>query len=206
MALLIPGDQGQRFSLATVDFHLESALEARFVSFETLTQTTLQFLVAGFPDFIASMDAFEIDVAVAECDQDRRLRVSCFNLIDATALFFFVRVPSIEDNSITGLKWGLQFDRNSVALHALNFTEVNAALFSKSGMNEFLVVYALQPAGVKPAGEGHFHFIMRSAQFGMRSGGRARPNLLFCQLIECIPINPRNVGDVFRRFETALNL
>src|SRR5438046_706489 len=46
MALFIPGYKSQRLSRAAMNFHLERALEARFVAFEALAQTTVQFRIA----------------------------------------------------------------------------------------------------------------------------------------------------------------
>ena len=59
-------DQRERFAGQTVNLDFDGPLELWRTTFKRLAQAAIQFRVVGFPQFVADMDAREINVAVAE--------------------------------------------------------------------------------------------------------------------------------------------
>ena len=105
-------------------------------------------------------DFLEKLVAVAE----EKLRVSAFgfrvaDFIHPPALLLFLGPPGIEDHAIAGLEGGFQTHHDRLAPHAGHFAEIHAAFLAEPRMDEFLVVDATEPAGVKAAAERHLHRI-----------------------------------------------
>ena len=95
--------------------------------------------------------------------------------------------------------------------NSCDFAEKHAALFAEARVDEFLIVDAAEPAGVKAARKRHFHFVL----FRFRPQRRRGTEILFALLcvsvvsaakfVQRLPINPRDVGDVFRRLEPAFD-
>ena len=71
----------------------------------------------------------------------------------------------VEYHAVAGLEWRPQSDENLLALDACHVAEENAAFLAKPRMDQFLVVDAAEPAGVKPPREGHLHFIFTIYDF-----------------------------------------
>src|SRR5438034_7608095 len=104
--------------------------------------------------------------AVPCCGSGQAGRTPCSDFINTTALFLGFGMSCVEHHAVAGLERSLQFDKNLLALDARDITEVNAAFLAKPGMDQFLVVDAAEPARVKPAGEGHLHFVFTIYDFG----------------------------------------
>src|SRR5438309_1010868 len=218
----------------SVHFHLDRPLEMWPVAGETLTQPPVQFGIARLPHFVADVNPREINVAAAEgedltrwdghpaclplsghtvrmlCDRRQARRLSYVDFIDPSALLFFLRVAGVEHHAIARLDRREQMDENFPALDTRHFTEIDTALFTETGVDKFLIVDAAEPAGVKPAREGHLYFITRSAERGMRNVFRDCVRSEFrvpsSEFIERPAVNPCDVRDVLRGFESALNL
>ena len=103
--------------------------------------------------------------AVPCCRSGQAGRLPCFDFMDAAALFLFFGMSCVEHHAVAGLERRLQFNKHLLALDARHLTEVNAAFLAKTRMDQLLVVDAAEPAGVKPAGKGHFHFIFAICDF-----------------------------------------
>src|ERR1700728_1909768 len=101
-------------------------------------------------------------------------------------------MAGVKNNPIAGLQWRLKPRKNAAAADAPDFAQIDAALFSEPGMNQALVVDSAEPPRVKPAGECHLQVVARLV--ARRAG-----------IVQSVPINPRDVGNVFRRFEAAFD-
>ena len=91
-------------------------------------------------------------------------------------------------------------DENSSAFHAPHRSEKDAALFSKTRVDQPLIVDSAEPAGVQSARKGHFQIVVRlpGETWG---GGRVG-----AKFVQRLPVNARDVGHIFGGFETALDL
>src|SRR5678816_346545 len=119
------------------------------------------------------------------------------------AFLLLFGMPAVEDHAIAGLEWSDGPQAHPVAFDASHLAEKDTALLSKAGMNQFLVVDAAEPAGVKPAGKGHLQVVLSRAGSCLAfDAGRSTLG----RLLQRLPINPRDVRHVFRRFEPAFDL
>jgi len=99
------------------------------------------------------------------CRSGRRERLPDFDFINPAALFLLLGMSCVEHNAVARLESSLQFDKHLLAPNVRHVAEENAAFFAEPGMDQFLVVDAAEPAGVKPAGKGHLHFIFTICDF-----------------------------------------
>src|SRR5688572_28420881 len=136
---------------------VQGAMELRRVPGERLPQAAIEFGIAGFPNFVADVNAVEIDVAVAEGEPG----FVTFGLlfVDASPLLFLIGMARIEHDTVTWLEWSFEMERDAVAFNAGDFTEVNAALFPEARMDQSLIVDAAEPPSVETAGKTHLEVI-----------------------------------------------
>ena len=160
MAKFIARNQRQRFSGMTINLERSRPRELRRIALETLPPALLQFLIARLPQFVADMDAREIKVSVREL----QFRVSGFgfrvsDFIDASAFLLFVRPTGIKHHAIAQFERRFELQLHRFVQHARHRAEIHTALLAEPRVDEFLVVDAAEPAGVKPARERHLHRI-----------------------------------------------
>ena len=141
-----------------MDFHLDGPPKTRLVAFKTPAQPPVQFRVACFPKFVTDVDAREIKVVPTKA-QFGNVGHWTSDFIHPPALFLCVGPAGIEPHSVARLQRPFQPHEHVVAAHAADFAEINAAFLPEAPVNEFLVVDAAQPAGVKAARKGHLHSI-----------------------------------------------
>src|SRR5437868_3211051 len=147
------------------------------VAFEALAQMPIQFRIARFPKLVADMDAAEINVASPE-RKDGGFPISAFgfrisDFVHLSTLFLLIGVTGIEDDAVAGLERGVQGEGDALPFYLTDFAEVHAAFLAEAGMDEFLVVVAIEPTGVEAAREGHFHRILRGVPRVEGRGSRA---------------------------------
>ena len=70
MANLVTHDERERLAHAAMNLHLNRSLELWLIAFKRRAQSAVQFRVAGFPNFIADMNARDIDIAATEPELD----------------------------------------------------------------------------------------------------------------------------------------
>src|SRR5216684_2553664 len=92
---------------------------------------------------------------------NQRLLTARFQRVNATAFLVLVGVAGVEYHAITRLERRFQFDGYPFALDARDFAEADTPLFPEAGVDQFLIVIAAEPTGVKPARERHFHVVTR---------------------------------------------
>ena len=102
-------DERERFAGQAVDFHFNRPLKFRCVAGETLAQAPVQFGIVGLPQFVADVDAREINVAVAETQLGQLLagnfEASDFlNFINASAFLLFLRLAGVENHAVAGFE------------------------------------------------------------------------------------------------------
>ena len=114
--------------------------------------------------------------------------------VNAAAFFFFVRLARVEDHAVAGLDRRSEIQNYAIAHDFFDFAQKNPAFFAKARVDQFLVVDAAEPAGVKPARKGHFHLILRFSA-GPRGFG---PPVIRSQFVQRVPINPGDARDIFR--------
>ena len=172
VALFVASDQRERLAHEPVNFHLNRSLKFRRIAFKALTQVTIQFRIAGFPKFVSHVDTVEINITVAEavfrgfcyvlrvaCCVIWLLRASSFHFVNAATLFLLFWFAGIEHNAVAGFQWSREFHHHAIAQDSFDIAKKYAALFSKSRMDQLLVVDSAKPAGVQPARKRHFHFV-----------------------------------------------
>ena len=177
-------------------------MKARCVASEGGANALFQFCIARLPQLVAGVDSGEVHRAGHE-GQDGLARLhSAFrvpHLKHASTFLVVAAVAGIEDNAVTGLQRAVETDMDAVAGHARDFTNEGTALLAKARMHEALIVDAFEPAGGESAAEGHFEFVA----FGLVL---CLPARLATQLVQRLPVDARDAGDVFGRLEPALNL
>src|ERR1035437_5037295 len=85
--------------------------------------------------------------------------LSHFYFIHTPALLVFLWFAGIEYHAVARFQRAFEPDGHAIAQHARDFAEIHAAFFSKSRMDELLVVGAAEPAGVQAATESHLHVV-----------------------------------------------
>src|SRR5689334_16007566 len=119
-----------------MDFHFNWPVELRRIAFKSLPQTSIKLRIAGFPNFVADMNAAEINIAVAEV----KFGVSCVrcslrrfpDFVHATTLLFFFRMPGIEYHAVARFQRPFKFYNYTVAQNLLDFAQEYAAFLSKT--------------------------------------------------------------------------
>src|ERR1035441_1682322 len=101
-------------------------------------------------------------------------------------------MAGIEDHAVARLKWTLEVDADTLAHDPRHLAQKHAALLAEAGMDELLVISAAEPPGVQPAREGHLHVV------AVVTGD-------WPQLVEGLPVNAGDVGNVFGRLEPPLD-
>src|SRR5439155_18017908 len=104
----VAGDQGQGNVGVSVGFDVDGTLKTGLVGAESLAQAAVEFGVAGFPEFVADVDAAKIDVAVAEFEEG--FLAALQNSVNAATFFLLIRLACIEDNSIAGFERTFELD------------------------------------------------------------------------------------------------
>ena len=109
------------------------------------------------------MNAQKVDVAVAKAQLSQLLagnrEARFLDFINPSAFLFFIRPARVENNAVAEFDGRGEIHDDAVADDLDNFAEIDAALFSKTRMNEFLIVRAAKPAGEQPARKCHLHFV-----------------------------------------------
>ena len=206
MAESVVCNHRQRQAGATMGFHRERSLKPDLLALEGLPDAFFQRRIAGFPDPVADMHPPEIDVALTEAQHG--FRPVWFDLVDPAAFLLRLRVPGVEHHAVTRFKRRDRAERHAVGPHVNDLAEEDAALGAKVGVDEFLVVGAAKPAGIKTAREGHLHRVIVFAmepgqQTGFALGGHARFGQ---QLVDRLPVDARDAGDILRAFQPSLDL
>src|ERR1039458_7492729 len=96
-------------------------------------------------------------------------------------------MAGIEDHTVPRLKRTLEVDADPLAFDPRHLAQEDAPLLAETGMDELLVIGAAEPPGVEPAREGHLHVV------AVVTGD-------WPQLVEGLPVDAGDVGDVFGRF------
>ena len=200
VAQFIPRNKGERFAGQPMHLHLERALELRRVSLEALSQPAVQFRVARLPKLIAHVNALEVNVPPSKA-QFRKPAISAFGLrtshfINPSALFLLLGMARVEDHPVARLQRRLQLHPDALVLDAGHFAEEHPALLAEA---------AHEPApGYSCRGTSRCKARARTPS-PSRSGRHplAAPRR---PTGRALPIDARDVGDVFRRLEPALDL
>ena len=198
-------------------FDFDRPLKLRRIAGKTLAQSPVQFRIAGLPQLVTDVNAREINVAVAKTQSSsvRFSRVS--GLRTLSHLHTLVRLPLFppvcrhRTPRRRRVSTGLRAGRTPSRKHLRDFAEKDAAFFPKARVDELLIVSAAEPAGVQAARKGHLHVVLlrvegrgRESRFALDSAflrTSATPN----PARQRLPVNPRDVGDVFRGFEPAFD-
>src|SRR5208282_6336824 len=69
------------------------------------------------------------------------------HFIDPAAFFLLLGIAGVENDAIAGFERAFEGKEDRVAAHGGDGAEIDAALFSKPGVNEGLVVSPAKPAG-----------------------------------------------------------
>ena len=207
MAVLVPGDESQRRTRVAVDLEEKFAAKTDVVALEGLPHAAVEFGVVGLPHAVAGVDAGEVDVAAAEAQH--RLAVAFVHVVDAAALFLLVGPAGVKNDAIARLGRALELEVHAVRTDPGDEAEEDAALGAEARVGQLLVLDATKPAGVESARESHFQVIERFAADGLDHlgfGCRRRAENLEHDLVQRLPVDPRDVGHVFGALEPALDL
>src|SRR5205807_6677359 len=140
---------------------------------KTLAQSPIQFRIACLPEFVAHMETAKINVPISKLQH--RFCATSLDGIHAPTLLFLVGMSSVEHHPVAKLEWTLQFDKDFFSLQPADLAEKDPALFSKTGMDQGLIVSPAEPAGVQPAGESHLHIVLDVIHsLALPSAGRAK--------------------------------
>src|SRR5436190_10293254 len=101
-------------------------------------------------------------------------------------------MAGVEYDAVPSFERALKPKVHLVAVNVCDLAQINAALFSKTRMNQSLVIDAVEPARGKAARKSHFHFV-----FGLLAGGSSLVSHGVGQTIQSIAINSSDVGNVF---------
>src|ERR1051325_4535420 len=183
-----------------VELHRNRPLKLWVTCNERLAQIPIQFGIAGLPNFVTRMNTRKVQRLSPEGDSHfvRVFRRRLSDLKHAPAFFVRFRMAVIEYHSISRFQRSCGAEKNAFAFNACDFTEISAAFFSKSRMNQFLIVYAAEPTGVEATGKGHLELIRLPGTHWRRTGIDRR--------VQRVSVNARDVGHVFRRLEPAFDL
>lgn len=162
------------------------------VAGERLPEFFLELGIVGFPESVADMDPGEVEVTVLEA------KTFALDLINATALFGVGVAAGVEDDAVAGLEGNERRNLDEVGTNVGDGAEVGSPFFSEPGVDEILMVDAVQPAGKKSARECHLELIPIfpgdwSWLFRRENG------------VDGFSINLSDGGDVFRGFQAAFN-
>ena len=159
------------------------------------------------------MDAVEIHIALAEAEPG--FRAARVHLINETALLFLIGRAGVEHHAVTWFQRAAELQRNLFVRDPGDLPQKHPALLPETRVNQFLIVVAAEPAGVKPARKSHLHvvtilLIVAAAVKRLirifREWGLSLLTLAATKLIEFRAVNARDIRHVFRRFEPALDL
>ena len=157
MTFFVTGNERERFSDQSMNFHVNRALEANLVALETLAQTLVEFGIVGLPQLVADFDALIIYVAVAEAEPGFRAARS--DLINTSAFLVLIRRARIEHHAVTRLQWANEFERHGFISHVCDLAEEHTTFFSEARVNELLIVVPAEPTGEQAARKRHLHVI-----------------------------------------------
>ena len=104
------------------------------------------------------MNAVIIQITVAKAEE--RFLAARLERINEAAFLVLVGMARIKHHAIARLERGFQFQRDAFAMNAADLAEVHAALLSEARVDQFLIVVAAKPAGVKPARKRHFQIVL----------------------------------------------
>ena len=173
VTFLVARDDRQRLADQSVNFDFNRPLKPDGVTFKRLTEALVEFGIARLPDFIAVVDAQKVHITVAEAQfcqllsgnfETRRL-----HFVNAPAFLLFIRPSGVEHNAVAGFDGCGQIDDDAVADNLFHLAEKHTAFFAETGVDEFLIVRAVEPAGEQSARKGHFHFVITIYDFGFTS-------------------------------------
>ena len=168
-------NERERFAGSAMHLDFNGPLKFWRVTLEALAQSPVQFGVAGLPQFVADVDAGEINVAMAETQliqaglafrSKPRFRRGgdtapyLQDFIHPPAFLVFLRFAGVEHHAVARFQRAFEPDGHAIAQHARDFAEKHAAFFAEARMDELLVVGAAEPAGVQAARKSHLHFIL----------------------------------------------
>jgi hypothetical protein len=147
--------------------------------------------------FQSRFDAAEVEVAVAEAEDGLAVALG-LDLIDASAFFTGGVVAGVEDDAVAGLEGGFEAERNVVVGDAGHGAEEDAALGAEAAVGEFLVLDAVEPAGVEAAGERHREFVFGADGVEVHSLVLVATGVVFGEdFVEGLAVDARDAGDVF---------
>src|SRR5687768_10786691 len=95
------------------------------------------------------MNAREVDVAVTETKPC--VAPLAVHGINPAALLILVGMAGVEHHSVAGFERPFQLHGNAAAIDAPHFSEIHAALFAETRVDELLVINAAKPTRVKAA-------------------------------------------------------
>ena len=150
--------------------------------------------IIGLPDAVTFFEFREVDLAVLQ----KNPRPAHF--VDATALFMVGVASGVEDDAIAVFQGGvpaIRLELDPVGPDLTDATDVGAAFFAEAGVNEFLIVDAIQPAGGKAAGKDHLEGITILVGRRRLCSGLGR--------VDRLPIGARHRRDILGSLEAAFD-
>ena len=161
--------------------------------------------VVGLPDGLPPREPAEVEglPGKRQLHPTRRDRLGersprLKHLVHAATQRLVARGPTVERHAVAAFHARGELHRHAAAAHGLDPAQPHASLRARRRGHQHLVVAALQPAGREATRERELHLfdIARRKHDRLRGHGRVdRP-----------PVVLRDVGDVFRRLEAALDL
>ena len=118
-----------------------------------LAETPVQFRIIGFPDPVTHLETGRIKMSVAE------VVTILPDLIDPPTLLLIGVGSGIKDNPVPGLERCLRIESDEVGSNPGNGSKEGSPLLSKAGMDQFLMIHTMHPAGVETAGKSHLELV-----------------------------------------------
>ena len=183
----------QRLACLSGDGHVEgrgvSGLNPPSVG---LAETLVQVRVIGFPDPIPHLQATGVEMAVAE------VMAVLPDLVDPASLLLIGIGAGVKDDAVAGLERGQRVEGDEVGAHSRDGSQEGPSLLAEAGVDEFLMIHPVHPAGVKPAGEGHLELV------AILVAGFAG---LACQGgVDGFPVNLADGGHILGGLQASLDL
>ena len=201
MPFAIVGDQSEWGVYATVNFEGDGPLETNLITGESFAHFLIERGVVGFPNALACSNSRKINIAATETHHG--FAGLGFDLVDSPAFFTCGGFAVVEDEAIAGFSRLEQLGVHGFALHAGDLSEIDAAFSAKAAVGEFLIVDAVEPAGVKATRKTHLEFVSRFLGFKFWDGFAGQ---LGHHFIKRASIGARDAGDVFGCLQPAFDL
>ena len=176
-----------------------------FAPGKRLPQPRRELRIVGLPDGLPRCEPAEVEglPGKRQLHPPRRDRLGerqprLKHLVHAAAEGIVTRGSAVERHAVAAFHARGELHRHTAAAHGLDPAQPHAPLRARRRGHQHLVVAALEPAGREATRERELHLldIARRKHDRLRGHGR----------IDRPPVVLRDVGDVFRRLEAALDL